>query len=423
MGVFTPICYPTALSRFYGEAPFYPRCSYNKTAVFSRPRHLAFDFPYMQVNRKDLRSWLVFDLDQTCDWIWESDSFPPPNLIVRDPNSGSSHWYYAIEPVRTGANARPAPMRYMRSVYKAMCSRIGADTDYAGGPVAKTPGHPQWETIELHSSVYSLGELADHPFFDDYHANQPPNWWTRQHKPGQDDDVQLASRHVSLFLSLQKIAFSSVWSFRCQGIKAFPSFYNHLLSQAHGLNRFRSMGFAKGNLTHSSLKATVKSVSRWVWDNYYASSRPNLGIMNLDPSLPLQERQRLSAARTHELRAKTTKQKIVGAVKSLTSKGACLSFSAIAREAGLCRQTVAKYRHTIKTALNDIDHTPETSSEAVCHASPQPPAQPVNFGLHQVTTRFVQLNDEEITSAGVMRATHINRELDYRSLPKCRSGP
>ncbi|WP_372997746.1 replication initiation protein [Marinobacter sp.] len=422
MGVFTPIQYPTALSRFYGEAPYYPRCSFNKTAVLSRPRHLAFDYPYMQVNRNDMRSWLVFDMDHAGDWLWESEDFPVPNLIVRDPRTGSSHWFYAIEPVLTGPTARPKPLRFMQSVYRAMRYRINADIDYAGGPVAKTPGHPQWETLELHGDVYSLGELADYPYFDEYQAKQPPPWRSNMREVSDDDGTQLHSRHVSLFLSLQKIAFSSVWSFRCQGSRAFPKFYNHLLSRAQGLNRFSSMGFSKGNLPHSSLKATVKSVSRWVWDNYYASSRPNLGVMNLDPSLPREEKQRLSATRTHALKIEATRKRIRAAVNTLNSLGESISFTSVAREAGLCRQTVSKHRSVIESTLTDLELQAENSANSDSHAAQEWSTFAVNFAAYQVTTVVDCFNDRELVRL-VRSGGSSPWQEDADIIPKCRGGP
>ena len=422
MGVFSPIRYPTALSRFFGEAPYYPRCSYNKTATLSRPRHLAFDYPYMQINRNDMRSWLVFDLDHPGDWLWESEQFPAPNLIVRDPRTGSSHWFYAIEPVLTGTNARPRPLRFMQSVYRAMRSRIGADVEYSGGPVAKTPGHPQWETLELHGKVYSLGELADYPFFDEHQAKQPPPWHSQRREVFDDETTELNSRHVSLFLSLQKIAFSSVWSFRCQGAKAYPRFYNHLLSQAHGLNRFRLMGFTKGNLPQSSIKSTVKSVSRWVWDNYYASSRPNRGVMNLDPSLPHRERQRLSAARTKAMRIENSIKRIRAAVKSLRSQGTRVSFTSIARESGLCRQTVSKYKSAVETVLSEIEALSKNTSRICTDNIRKKNASTVNYGAYQVTTLGFGFNDREDVRLVEFNESSVEL-IDPENIPKLRSGP
>ena len=45
----------TALNRVLLEAPYLPRCSYDKTATRIRPREYAIRYPYMQVNRPGMR--------------------------------------------------------------------------------------------------------------------------------------------------------------------------------------------------------------------------------------------------------------------------------------------------------------------------------------------------------------------------------
>lgn len=75
--------------------------------------------------------------------------------------------------------------------------------------------------------------------------------------------------------------------------------------------------------------------------------RKNSGIMKLVPDLPMAERQRLSALRTHEERRKATEAKIRGAVHYLRSRGARITQPAIAKYCDLTRQTVAKYKAII----------------------------------------------------------------------------
>ena len=102
-------------------------------------------------------SWLIFDLDHANALIWEEAGLPPPNLVVRNRKNGHSHVYYAIVPVCTTENGRSAPISYMKAVYEAFALQLKADIEYGGGPVAKTPGHPWWETSEYHDHVYDLG--------------------------------------------------------------------------------------------------------------------------------------------------------------------------------------------------------------------------------------------------------------------------
>ncbi|WP_205417968.1 replication initiation protein, partial [Pseudomonas savastanoi] len=61
----------TALNRLLLEAPYLARCSDDKTATRVRPREYALRYPYMQVNRPGMVSWLVFDLDHANALAWD----------------------------------------------------------------------------------------------------------------------------------------------------------------------------------------------------------------------------------------------------------------------------------------------------------------------------------------------------------------
>ena len=297
----------TALNRVLLEAPYLPRCSDDKTATRIRPREYAIRYPYMQVNRPGMVSWLIFDLDHSNALIWEDAGLPAPNLIVRNRKSGHSHLYYAIPPVCTTESARSKPIAYMKAIYEAFAARLDADTDFHSGPVAKTPGHPWWLTWEIHSHIYELGELAD---YVELAVSSP---WG---KGPQLDEVS-HSRHCILFEHLRYYAYSIVNREREKG--SFSTFTRLLEAYAHNRNSFQKLGFS-GDLPLSSLRATVKSVARWTWDRYRGDSRCHRGVMQLDKDLPLVERQRLAAARTHEVRQKATESKVRAACRQGSSQ-------------------------------------------------------------------------------------------------------
>lgn len=148
----------------------------------------------MQINRREMVSRLIFDLDHANSLIWDDLSLPQPNLIVRDRVNGHSHLYYAISPVCTSEKARDKPIQYMKAVYSAFALLLKADPDYRSGPVAKTPGHPWWLTTELRDSVYELADLAD------YVDTQVSSW----SKASRLEDLP-ESRHVILFEKLRRI--------------------------------------------------------------------------------------------------------------------------------------------------------------------------------------------------------------------------
>jgi hypothetical protein len=292
----------------------------------------------MQVNRPGMVSWLIFDLDHKNAMIWEEVGLPAPNLIVRNRQSGHSHLYYAIPPVCTTEAARSKPIAFMKAVYEAFAARLNADTDFHSGPVAKTPGHPWWLTHELHAHVFELGELAD------YVGLPVSSPWGK----GPQLDKVSHSRHCILFEQLRHYAYSIVNRERKQG--SFATFTRLLEAYAHNHNSFQKLGFSE-NLPQSSLRATVKSVARWTWDRYTGSGRCHRGVMQLDKSLPLVERQRLAAARTHDIRHKATEAKVRAACRTLQQKGQALTQAAIGRIAGLSRQTVAAYKHVINEVM------------------------------------------------------------------------
>ena len=356
----------TALNRVFEEASYLARCSDNKTAMRVRPREHAIRYPYMQVNRLDRVSWLIFDLDHANSLIWDDAGLPPPNLIVRNRHSGSSHLYYAIIPVCTSDSARDKPIRYMKAIYKAFVDRLKADPEYHGGPVAKTPGHPWWHTRELHSNVYELADLAECVELE------PVTPWGK----GPDLDAVSHSRHCMLFENLRFFAYSIVNNEREHG--SYDHFMQRLTAHAHNSNQFGGRGAFRDDLPLSSIRSTVRSVGRWTWNRYTGNSRCHRGVMELDKSTPLAERQKLSAKRTHEVRHKATESKIRAACRSLHSQAKPLAIATIAALSGITRQTVAKYRHVINETRSNVVvalQPPLTTSTSAAPKTPGWPSQ------------------------------------------------
>ncbi|MBM0212489.1 hypothetical protein ALQ72_200038 [Pseudomonas syringae pv. maculicola] len=376
----------TALNRLLLEAPYMARCSDDKTATRVRPREYALRYPYMQVNRPGMVSWLVFDLDHANALAWDDAGLPAPNLMVRNRKSGHSQLFYAVPSVCTTENARAKPIQYMKAIYAAFAARLDADVDYHGGPVAKTPGHPWWETTEFHNHVYELGELASA-----VELTVKP-WAT-----GPKLDQVSHSRHCILFEQLRYFAYSIVNRERELG--SFESFMRSLDAYAYNHNSFLKQGFSE-NLPLSSIRATVKSVGRWTWDRYTGDRRCHRGAMQLDSSLSLTERQSLAAKRTHELRHKATESKIRAACRQLQDQGKALVRSAIATLAGVSVRTVASYTHILTevaqpatvSVLKAVPRQPQQDRSPATPPVQAPVGQAadgrasgVQYGVHQIS--------------------------------------
>ncbi len=352
--------------RFYTEAPYFPRCSDDKTAKRVRPREHAIKQPYMQVNPKNMVSWLIFDLDHPNSYIWEDEGLPSPNIIVSDPNSGKSHLYYAIAPVCTSENARYAPINFMKRVSEALCAGLQGDPSYSG-PVAKTPSHPWWKTTYLHAEIYSLGELADclalpeaNPF-----------------SAGPDLEANEHSRHCLLFEQTRFYAYSIVNRERETG--SYSNFLKLVSAYAFNANNFRRRGFTM-NLTASQVQATVKSISRWTWEKYQGSARSiHRGVMNLaaNKGLSLRDKQKLAAKRTHKQRHTRTISLISSAIHRLQKEGKKVTYTALAAYTTLARQTVSKYSNVIEEVMNN-------TTKIISLGGLLTSAQNVNYGAHQI---------------------------------------
>lgn len=269
----------------------------------------------------------------------------------------------------------------MKAVYQAFCLRLNADASYSG-PVAKTPFHPWWDTTEIHDRTFELGELADF-------VELPSRNWNS----GPDLNAVAHSRHCTLFEELRYYAYSIVT--RMRDTSTYERFCRDLDAFAHNRNNFRLRGFTT-NLSLSQVKATVRSVSRWTWDIYRGSS-VHRGVMQLDSDLPLAERQKRAAVRTHQERRAGTASKIRAAVSGLREKGLKITFKAIGEFARLSRQTVATYRETINEVIQGVSSVAYLRSAAgqhknVKHAVHQIPA--LSAGLVSETDGLIRCVDD-----------------------------
>ena len=374
------------MKRVMEQAPYIPRCSDDKTATKKRPTVYAVRWPYMQVNRPGMVSWLVFDCDHGDVYRWEAVGLPPPNLIVRNREERDGpgfHLFYAITPVCTTEAARSRPQDYMRAIRDRMVELLGADANYHGSGVTKTPGHPKWHTMELHAHEYSLGELNE--YFE------LPK---RERRFGKVPDLSLHhhARHTTLFHELRYFAYSIVGGMKEQS--TYDAFYSRLMTEAQRLNNYGSKrGFfdfkrmvPHTDLRSSQVRATVRSIARWTWNKYTGDGRCHRGVMALDKSLPLPDRQRLAAERTHTERTKKTGERVLTACRVLRQKGEQLTQVAIAALTRLSRQTVAKYQQLIDEFDWLAPEAPTPKEEAarqpvvVKFAACQMPAPPAAVG-------------------------------------------
>ncbi|MCW7949177.1 replication protein A [Vibrio parahaemolyticus] len=349
-------------TRLIEEAPYFSRCSDNKTAILVRPRDYAVKWPYMQVNRKEMKAWMVFDIDHEHrtlpnPYIWQDAGLPPPNLIVRNRTNNKAHLFYAIVPVCTSDNAHTRPIAYYQAIYRALALRLEADMSYCG-PVAKTPFHADWQTTELHRSIYELGELADSLELE------PERLWQ-----GKVHDTSY-SRNCTLFENTRQYAYSIVAKARELGS------YTDFKARVEGFAHHKNVSAMPESppLPWSEVEALVKSVSRWTWGKYFTRSGCKRGVMKLDKRLSLYDRQRRAAKRTHRIRRTNTARRIVHACQRLLRHNQPLTIGSVARMSSMCRQTISRYAYLLERVMSVLAMSERNG-----------PTRYVNDAVHQIS--------------------------------------
>ncbi|EGU0150126.1 replication protein A [Vibrio parahaemolyticus] len=370
----------TNRERFFNELPWFARCSLNKGELVTQPRVSAQHYPYIQANRADMRSWMVFDLDHENAWIWQDANLPPPNMIVSNRNNGRSHLYYAVEPVYFGQNARQKPVNYFNAVYKRLRKLLDADPAF-GHFISKTPYCDVFRTLDIHHQVYSLQELADYVDFED------STWLQRRGRMLREDSL---GRNCAIFDELRHYAYSVVDSFRAENNES--GFYNELMSHAESANDFSDCANFDDvrPLSFNELQSIVKSVSKWTFANYVSGSGKKhikRGVMMLfKQNLSLCDKQSKAASRTNAIRSKCASDAIISATwKYLAQNGTepkKVCISSIANLANLSRQTVYKYRILIDEIIV------KAQPVSIIPLSSLVNCQSVNYGSYQLLAPF-----------------------------------
>ena len=204
---------------------------------------------YIQINPPKLQFWLCLDVDKPGGGLaWEDAGLPCPNFATVNPVNAHAHLVWGLEaPVLTTEAARQAPLRYLNAVRVAYTEMTGADRGYSG-LITKNPYHMGWRTLWGHGHLFDLGELAEYvPSLNKY-------------KDTRAEDQVGIGRNVSLFDHLRKWAYKEIRLFRGQGRKHFDVWLAHVLDQSEKRN-----GDFKEPLPYSEIKATAKSVAKWVW--------------------------------------------------------------------------------------------------------------------------------------------------------------
>jgi hypothetical protein len=294
-----------------GKLPRKPYCTNDlATGLKVRPLKQAIEQRYIQPNPPGMTHFLLFDLDRPdAGSYWIEANAQPPSFVIKNPENGHAHYLYALQNgVCTTSAARQKPMRYLAAIEQAMCRDLKADPGYAG-LITKNPLHPHWQTIPVHTRLYSLADLAL-----DLDLTSPANDERESYGYG-------VGRNCSVFDELRHWAYRSVIEFWRPG--GFEGWQRAVRERAHGCNMFANP------LQQKEIDQIAKSVAKWVWKNFSPATRQALIERTHTPELQ---------SKRGQLKGKALRE------RGLELLSAGLTASQVAAEIGASRRTAERWQ-------------------------------------------------------------------------------
>jgi hypothetical protein len=237
---------------FYKNLPYKPYCSYGKgTKTFIRSKKQAIQYPLIQVNHVHTVQYLIFDIDAPDAYLhFFDENLPTPTWIAKNKKNGHCHVCYELKiPVCKTANAKLKPLRYLASIEYSYAKRLGADLGYTG-LLTKNPVDQDWDVYELNPIPFELDELADYVDLE----TKP--------KPTENEEMEVfgLGRNCMMFDTVRFWAYKAIREHLGSGL---DSWYQEVLERSKIAN-----GAFLEPLPYSEVKATAKSIAKWVWRNH-----------------------------------------------------------------------------------------------------------------------------------------------------------
>ncbi|MHA3093336.1 replication initiation protein [Acinetobacter brisouii] len=213
-----------------------------------RTKAIAVKKPYIQVNPPLMTIYFIFDDDkEDAALSWFDADLPAPLWTTQNPENAHCHHCYKLEiPLCTSEFASIKAIKYAQSVYYAYALKIGADLGYSQ-LITKNPLHPQWRTTFWTDRAYSLDYLAD---FVDLPKKIPKKL-----------EVVGLGRNVTMFEKGRHWAYKAIRDYMHHN--SSHDWEKAVRAQIEAINS----GFEQP-LPFSEVKATAKSISKWVWQRF-----------------------------------------------------------------------------------------------------------------------------------------------------------
>jgi hypothetical protein len=317
---------------------------------FKRTKGRAIYYPYIQLN-KLRRAYITLDIDNPgSKFAHKEIGLPPPTIILVNPANGHSHVFYELHnPVTFSGESRKKPQQYFMAVQKGLTDKFKADPHFSSHMV-KNPFHNtqrggEWEYV-FNYVTYDLETLASHVDLRNYRDSFP----TKVNRKPFRGPVLKGTRNVTVWDLVRKYSYEEV-----KHHAKYETFKHSIRVYALSLNKKQ----CRPPLPESEVDYIIKRVCEWTWDirdDFKKRRSKKKEVMGFEPipeNLDVIERQtevkrrQIEGAKfTHSARKQKTEKAIDKAIKQLKLEGKRITKSAVARLAGVRRETISrKYKH------------------------------------------------------------------------------
>lgn len=240
---------------FFKKLPYKPFCSLGKGGkTLIRSKKHAIQYPLIQVNHVHTVQYLIFDIDAPDAYLhFFDENLPVPTWIAKNKKNGHCHVCYELKTaVCKTAHARLKPLRYLASIEYTYAKKLNADLRYTG-LLTKNPVDRDWQVFLLNPTAFELDELAD---YVDLETKPKPT-------EGEKKEVSGLGRNCMLFDTVRFWAYKAIREHLGSGLDIW---YQEVLERSKTAN-----GAFLEPLPYSEVKATAKSIAKWVWRNHHSA--------------------------------------------------------------------------------------------------------------------------------------------------------
>lgn len=234
--------------------PRKPWCTDIKgTKLLVRPKEIAINYNYIQLNSPYYQKYLILDLDyehSLAEILFSRVGIPLPNFVTANFQGGRSHIVFELEePIYKTNASKQKIIAFAQAIIIRLQELFDADLGYSG-TLTKNPASPNWRVTELRKKPYSLYELAEK-------IDLPRKDYSKR-KISADEAIGLG-RNCYVFYTACPFAYQEIRAYRGKTYRQWEmAMINHCVSLNENLSE---------PMTYREVLCIAKSISRFCWKN------------------------------------------------------------------------------------------------------------------------------------------------------------